>query len=143
MGIISRELEKGVVLLRDGQTLIVQSVEKIGRAITATVKSQKGIEHLTISDLWAQKVSLAEAHSKKKAVKGKTKPKAAALFDIDERKKAVSPSKKEDPAPIKKKKKKTADETSLVIKTKRAKGEATIGYGQEGEVLWTYWKRTR
>lgn len=113
MGIISRQLKENMKLLRGKETLVIKSLIRTGRSCTAVVKNSKGKEEkLTITDMWNQKVSIAD---------GVDKPK------------------KEAKVPIKRKETKLQIKR---VETARGKGIHTAYYDASGKPLFSSWKRT-
>ncbi len=112
--IVSRYLKEGMTLLRGKENLSIKKLIKTGNRCTAVVINGKGEEEkLSISDMWAQKVTMADS-------KTKELPKEA----------------KEKKAPIDK------GAPIRTHEVKRANGIATTFYAKDGSILSSAWKRT-
>lgn len=124
MGIISRQLEEKMTLVRGKESLKIKTLVRTGRSCTAVVVNGKGKEEkLTISDMWNQKISILDP--KKKMPEPK---KVVVVKPKKEEKKKGTPVKK---VPLKK------------TEIKRANGISTTLYKKDGTVLYSSWKRTR
>lgn len=120
--IISRQLEEGKNLLRGKETLKIKQLIRTGRSCTAVVTNGKGKEErLTITDMWNQKIILANSvkeipkEAKKKVVEANPKAKI---------------SSKEEPL------------MAAVVTVERAGGIATYYYTNKGPIR-SSWQRNK